>query len=376
MQTFFSEIWTELVAGFEETLGLFSGEAGGLTSGLADLIQRIVVAALLALIFWVVYRALRRAVRLITMRARVPTELSRPLVLALRYTFLVLGALAIMSRFGVSRSFLSDTAVAALFAFLFFLGWLLINRFLGNAVRATGLDRSLEQLLRNVLAVLVASLAFVTIMDQYGVDVLAVITALGVVGIAFGFAAQETLSNFISGITLLIERPFEIGDWVELNGQTGRVELITLRTTRMITRDNIMTSIPNATVASADIVNLSAGGPLRVAALIGIAYKESCERARQVLMPVLSAHPDVMTGGEHSPTVLLEELGDSSVNLTLHYWLQPRHIASQPRISAEILEAGKAALDQHGIEIPFPHLQLFVDEAKGLDAVLAPFRPS
>ena len=75
--------------------------------------------------------------------------------------------------------------------------------------------------------VVIAALAVVTVMDQFGVDVLGVVTALGVVGIAVGFAAQDTLSNFISGVTLLVERPFQIGDWVELAGKVGRVERIT-----------------------------------------------------------------------------------------------------------------------------------------------------
>ena len=351
--TFIGNIWAELVGSFRETLGLFDREGVDLTAGVADLLSRLIVSLLIAAIFWLVYRLLRRALNLVLRHSRLPQDIARPLTAALRYTVLLLGTLAILSRFGLSDTFLRTTGLAATFAFLFYLGWIVVNLLLSQTARSSGLDRSLEQLLRNVLAVVVGAVAFVTILDLYSVDVLGVITALGVVGIAVGFAAQDTLSNFIAGMTLLIERPFSIGDWVELNGQTGRVELITLRTTRMVTRDNIVTSIPNATVASSDIVNLSAGGPLRVAVAVGIAYKESAVRAREALLPVLAGHPLVLDGEGREPAVLLEELGDSSVNMTLYYWIDPGHIAGQPRISAEILERGKEALDDAGIEIPF-----------------------
>ncbi len=103
-------------------------------------------------------------------------------------------------------------------------------------------------------------------------------------GIAVGFAAQSTLSNFIAGITLLIERPFRIGDWVNINGQDGKVVKIALRTTWLRTRDNIFAMIPpNDSVASSDIINYSAEGITRLSFMVGIAYKESVAHAREVI---------------------------------------------------------------------------------------------
>lgn len=142
----------------------------------------------------------------------------------------------------------------------------------------------------------------------------------------------------------------------------------------MVDRNNVVTSLPNASVASADIVNLSAGGPMRIGLPVGIAYKESARRARDVLMPIVERHELVLAGEGVSPAVLLEELGDSSVNLTIYYWIAPEQIAVSPRISAELLEGAKEALDDAGIEIPFPHLQLFVDEARGLLPVVETLR--
>jgi small-conductance mechanosensitive channel len=287
-------------------------------------------------------------------------------------TFL-LGVLGVLGQLGVRQDFLANTALAALFAFVFYVLWAVLNRLLIDAVRRTGVDRSLIQLLRNVTAVLVGAFAIIAVLNQFEIDVLGAVAALGIVGIAVGFAAQETLSNFISGITLLVERPFRIGDWVEVSGKVGRVAQITLRTTRVVDRNNVLISIPNASIASSDIVNLTAGGPLRVRLDIGIAYKESARQAREVILPVVAAHDKVLGGPGLEPKVLMDALDDSSVNLRILFWIAPHDIATQPGVSAHILEGCKEALDEAGIEIPFPHLQLFVDEAKGLPPVLEPF---
>lgn len=182
-------------------------------------------------------------------------------------------------------------------------------------------------------------------------------------GIAVGFAAQSTLSNFIAGITLLIERPFRIGDWVNINGQDGKVVKIALRTTWLRTRDNIFAMIPNDSVASSDIINFSAEGITRLNLSVGIAYKESVVKAREVILPVLLAHKEVLQKESLAPRVMVDSLSASSVDLKIQVWITPDNLDVQPRIIAELRERVKQALDDAGIEIPFPHLQLFIDGA-------------
>ena len=369
---FYVRVRDELWRSIAETFNVFSGQEVGTAAAFADLLTKLIVSTLIILIVLGLYWMLRRFLRLIIARFRLPSDVVNPLVTALRYTAILIAVLGVLSQFGVGADLLTSTAVGALLAFAFYLGWLVSSKLLARTMNARGLDRSLEQLVRNILGVVVISFGIVTVLSQFGINVISVITTLGVVGIAVGFAAQDTLANFISGITLLIERPFRIGDWVRLSGETGRVTEITLRTTRLVTRDNTMLSLPNATVSSGDIVNLSAGGPLRVKIPIGIAYKESAKAAREVMLPVLKDHAQVLKGGLRAPQIWLNDLGDSSVNLTLLYWIAPIHIATQPKISAELLEACKEALDEANIEIPFPHMQLFIDEAKGLRPVLEP----
>ena len=261
---FYVRVRDELWRSIAETFNVFSGQEVGTAAAFADLLTKLIVSALIICIVLGLYWVLRRFLRLVIDRFRLPSDVVNPLVTALRYTSILIAVLGVLSQFGVGAELLTSTAVGALLAFAFYLGWLISSKLLARTMNARGLDRSLEQLVRNILGVVVISFGLVTVLSQFGINVISVITTLGVVGIAVGFAAQDTLANFISGITLLIERPFRIGDWVQLNGETGRVTEITLRTTRLVTRDNTMLSLPNATVASGDIVNLSAGGPLRV----------------------------------------------------------------------------------------------------------------
>ena len=363
----------ELLRSLGETFGVFSQQDVTASTVFANLLTKVVVATIIVLAVIGVYRGVRRLLRLVLERFTLPGDVVSPIITALRYTAMLIATLGVLTQFGVRGELLANVGVAAILAFAFYLAWLISSKLLSRTLQTQGLDRSLEQLVRNVLAVVLITFGLTTVLSQFGINVLSVITTLGVVGIAVGFAAQETLSNFIAGITLLVERPFRIGEWVEINGKTGRVDEITLRTTRLITRDNITVSIPNAAVASSDITNLSAGGPLRVQIPVGIAYKESAKEARDVMLPILEAHEKVMQGPGRKPQVWLKDLGDSSVNLILLYWVPPSDIATQPKISAEILEQCKEALDEAGIEIPFPHLQLFIDDAKGLAPVVRPF---
>lgn len=372
---FVSAVAQQTWRGLLDTFDLFTTVDGVARIDEVAVAQRLLVVALLLAGGWLVDRVAGRALRGVAARFAVGAETLGAARAAVRYVVGVLTALAVLAQFGLPQAVLAQAAVGAVLVFGFFGAWLVGQRVVLEAVRRDALDPSLAQLLRNVLAVALSAIGFVTVVGQFGVDVLGVITALGVVGIAVGFAAQETLSNFIAGVTLLLERPFRIGDWVEVAGRVGRVERIRLRTTLIVDRDNVQTSIPNAQVASGTIINLTAGGPLRVRFPIGIAYKESAKAARMALLPIVQAHPDVLRGEGREPAVAMAGLGDSSVDLVVIYWLAPERIAVEPRVTAQLREACKEALDAAGIQIPYPHLQLFVDDASGLRPVLSPLYP-
>ncbi len=196
--------------------------------------------------------------------------------------------------------------------------------------------------------------------SQLGINVAAALAGIGIAGIALGFAAQDSVANVISGILIFWDKPFIVGDWIKVEGEYGRVSDITLRTTRIRTNRNTWVVIPNKTIIDAVLENFSKKGELRLDIPVGIAYKEDIRAARAVLLDAVRSLPDVMTQPE--PDVVVESLGDSSVNLLVRVWIE--RADALPRGTAAVVEAAKLSLDAAGIQIPFPHLQLFVDDVE------------
>lgn len=373
---FFEEVWQQVQRNLTDSgdaLGLSQVDWFTLTT---YALGQLVVSALLLAFFGVLYLCLSKLLDLVTGKVRASAASASHLQTGLRYLFLLFTALAIMAQYEISADALKASARAGFMALGFYIAWLGLSRMLKEGLNRYQIDKSIGQLVKNMLSVVMTLFAAVTVLSQFGFDVISIIAGLGIVGIAVGFAAQSTLSNFIAGVTLLIERPFRIGDWVKINDQEGKVVKIALRTTWLRTRDNIFTMIPNDSVASSDIVNYSAEGPIRVRLSLGIAYKESARAARDTIMPVLLNHPKIIQSDDMTPIVRMVGLGDSSVDLVALAWIQPDDIDFQPGISAELFESIKEALDAAGIEIPFPHLQLFIDDAKGLKPIIEPLYPA
>ncbi|WP_323750192.1 mechanosensitive ion channel family protein [Marinobacter sp.] len=375
MVEFIAVVVEQLKKNLGDTLSAFGGHEFAWREVGAYVLSQVAISILYLALFLSAYLVLIGLVRLVAGKQNMDRSIFRHGKTGLRYLAGLGALLVILAQFGAGVEFLKAVARAGLLALGFYVAWLVIRRLTAETLRRNRLDASIQQLAGNVLSVVMSTFAVVTILAQFGFDLLSIVAGLGIVGIAVGFAAQSTLSNFIAGITLLIERPFRIGDWVTINGQDGKVVKIALRTTWLRTRDNIFTMIPNDSVASSEIVNYSAEGATRLNISVGIAYKESAQAARDVIMPVLFKHPDVLQSPGMEPRVVLKNLGDSSVDLEVKIWITPDNLDVQPSIMADVLERIKEALDEASIEIPFPHLQLFVDEAKGLKPLLEPLYP-
>ncbi len=374
-ESFTAAVAEQLRQNLGDALLAVTGEDAEWGEFAAQLLSQLLISILYLALFIGAYLLLIGAIRLVIGKQRAQQPLFSQVRSGARYLAGLGALLVILAQFGASPEFLKAMARAGLMVLGFFVAWMIVGRLMKEGVTRYRLDPSIRQLVENLFSVLAGTLALVTVLAQFGFDVLSIIAGLGIVGIAVGFAAQSTLSNFIAGITLLIERPFRIGDWVTINGQDGKVIKIALRTTWLRTRDNIFAMIPNDSVASSDIINYSAEGATRLNIPVGIAYKESAKAAREVLMPVLLGHPEVLQAPGMEPRVVLKSLGDSSVDLEVKVWITPDNLDVQPRIMADILEQMKDALDAAGIEIPFPHLQLFIDDAKGLKPIVEPLYP-
>jgi small conductance mechanosensitive channel len=213
----------------------------------------------------------------------------------------------------------------------------------------------------------IAAIAVITAASELGVNVAAALAGLGVAGIAVGFAAQETVANMIAGFLIFWDRPFTIGDFITTQNRYGRVTEITMRTTRIRTMDNTFVVIPNKQIIGDTLLNHSMYGEMRINVPLSIAYEASIAQAREVLLPVLRRVPGVME--TPAPDLVVTALADSGVSLSARVWIADA--AAERPTSFAVIEACKLALDEAGIEIPFPHMQLVLDDARPrvLDAI-------
>ncbi len=248
---------------------------------------------------------------------------------------------------GVLPEVLGAVIVVVLFTVFYFL----VARLLLRGLERTALVPALQKILvRTIFKGVVVVFAIITLLNQIGIDVTAAIAGVGIVGIAVGLAAKESLANILSGFSIFIDALYAEGDWVEIVGKYGQVKQITLRTTKIRTLDNIFIIIPNAEITQNPVTNFSEEGMVRITAKVGIAYRESIDRAREVLLNAVSKIDGVLT--EPRPAVVVDSLGDSSVNLLVRVWVDDAGTDQQYRFL--LTETCKKALDEACIEIPFP----------------------
>jgi small conductance mechanosensitive channel len=243
-----------------------------------------------------------------------------------------------------------------------------IYRGLSTALfRVLDQSESIEPGLQSVLlkSFRVVTLVFIGIivLDQLGLNVAVLIGGLSIAGIIAGFAARDSLENFISGVTVLVDQPFRVGDYIEIGDEYGQVDEITLRSTRIRTVRNETIILPNLEMITQQVINHTMRGVLRVDIEFGIAYKEYPEEARQVVLPLTEDDDRIFS--EPSPTVVVTEMNDSSVDMVLRFFI--RDPSQEVPIRWEYTEKVREALREADIEIPFPHQQLFLDEAKAFD---------
>lgn len=190
---------------------------------------------------------------------------------------------------------LPRVALALLVLFGF---WLLLRTarpLLRRILARANFDKTLiDMLVDGLFKGTVVVVALITAASQLGVNVAAALAGLGVAGIALGFAAQETVANLIAGFLIFWDHPFKIGDFITTQGQSGRVQEITMRTTRIRTMENTYIVIPNKQIIGDMMVNHSMYGETRINVPLGIAYKERIAEAREVLLPVLRSLPGVL----------------------------------------------------------------------------------
>ncbi|PSQ57084.1 mechanosensitive ion channel protein [Halobacteriales archaeon SW_7_71_33] len=183
-----------------------------------------------------------------------------------------------------------------------------------------------------------------------------ILTSLATIGaaatLAIGFAMQNVIANFVAGVFIFTEQPFQIGDWIEFDGNAGVVEDISLRVTRVRTFDNELLTVPNSKLADNVVKNPVAKETLRLKFLFGIGYDDDIEEATEIIVEEAESHPDVLDDPE--PTVRLTELAGSSVGLQSRVWIVEPSRAEFVRIRGEYVTSVKRRFDEVGIDIPYP----------------------
>ena len=248
---------------------------------------------------------------------------------------------------------------------VFYLLYRIIFRVASRLLR-TRSDRSssaLRDLLLNSIRFVGLALVILVVLAQVGLDITAAVAGLGILGLALGFAAKDSLENFLAGITIILDRPFDVGDVVEIQGVYGTVTRFTLRSTRIRTVRHRILVMPNVGMINQPLLNHSAFRFVRVDIPFGIAYKEDIDETREVLLTMIGEDERLIDKAD--PQVVVTELGDSSVNMELRLFV--KEARDELAVRWEYVERIRKALQQAGIEIPFPHLQLFIDEAKAFE---------
>jgi len=242
-------------------------------------------------------------------------------------------------------------------AALILVGGFLIGRILANLVGripSTHLDRHMGLILRRVIFYGILLLAFTSALHQMGFKLGVLLGAAGIISVAIGFASQTSASNLISGLFLVWERPFSVGDTIRVGTTVGEVVSIDLLSVKLRTFDNLFVRLPNETLIKTEMTNLSRFPIRRLDLQIGVAYKEDIKRVRKVLDEVATANPLCLE--EPKPQFLFLGFGDSALNLQFNVWAQRENfLEMRNSLQIEI----KEAFDREGIEIPFPHRTLY-----------------
>ncbi|MFV8836559.1 mechanosensitive ion channel family protein [Aquisalimonas sp.] len=239
-------------------------------------------------------------------------------------------------------------------------GWLLARLVSRSAARVLSLRLDLHQttIARRVIFYVILGLVIASALHQLGFRLGVLLGAAGILTVAIGFASQTSASNLISGLFLIAERPFQIGDFVQIGDTMGEVLAIDLLSVKLRTRDNLFVRVPNETLVKTQVTNYSRFPIRRYDLQLGVAYKEDIGRVKTVLEGVMDANPLCLE--EPKPQIFFQGFGSSSVDLQVSVWaVRDNFIELRNTLPLEI----KRAFDEHGVEIPYPHVSLYTGRA-------------
>lgn len=234
-----------------------------------------------------------------------------------------------------------------------------VDKFLRKRFEKSKIDETVQPFVSNLISWILKAVLLISVATMVGVETTSFVAIIGAAGLAVGLALQGTLANFAGGVLVLVFKPYKVGDFVTVQGQSGTVTEVQIFNTILSSPDNKKIILANGTVFSSEIINFSVLGTRRVDLVIGISYDANIKEAKDILLNILNEHPKILKEEGKQPFIGVLELADSSVNLAVRshcktedYW----------DVYFQVLEQAKLALDKHGVGIPYPQLDVHFDK--------------
>ena len=252
------------------------------------------------------------------------------------------------------QSTAGDFLAAALTLFIFWLLWKLIQLALVPLLDRSRLDTTSTHFVRTTVRYVVFAIGGVAALGELGINTTSLVASLGVAGLTLGFAARETLANVIAGLFIYWDRPFVIDDLVEIGDHYGRVDRITMRSTRVVTPDGRMLAIPNATAVDSVVASYTNFPHLRADISLTVGVNENLGKVRRLLLEMVEEREGVLE--QPAPSVAVRELGDYAVTMTLMAWIddERHHLAEKAQLREQAFETLRSA----GVDMPYETFSL------------------
>jgi len=238
------------------------------------------------------------------------------------------------------------------------IGWWLakwIARVIRRINTRARMDATLNGFLSNLAYALALMIVGIAALDKLGVPIASAVTILGTIGLAVGLALKDSLSNIASGVMLIVLRPFHVGDTVIVAGLEGIAEQVSIFQTRLRTADNRVIVLPNSSITTAPITNLTTRPQRRIDITVGVGYGDDLKQAQRILLDIAGKNAFVLE--QPAPFVQVASLGDSSVNLTLFAWANTGDVGNARSL---LLESIRNDIVASGLSLPYPQRDLHV----------------
>lgn len=252
-----------------------------------------------------------------------------------------------------------DFGIKLFVAIVIFVVGRIVARMISSTIRKVlarqEVDKILETFVSNLAYWVMMTFVIIASINQLGIQTTSLIAVMGAAGLAIGLALQGSLSNFASGVLIVLFRPYRVGDFVEAAGVSGSVENVQILTTVLKTADNKKIIVPNSQIMNSIITNYSANDTRRVDLTVGVSYDDDLDKVRKTLTEIIAADDRVLQ--DPPCQIAVKELGDSSVNFTVRPWAKTSDYWG---LYFDLTETIKKRFDQEGISFPFPQQDVHV----------------